>query len=1427
VIHGGSSKFQKFYCPTIIVVALLFTFPAFAQTAPRQVLRGHVPAAIARYNLQPTGRVPGTNQLRLAIGLPPRDPAGLDEFLRQLYDPASANYRKYLSPEEFAARFGPTESDYAAVMEFARTNGFVITATYGNRLLLDVAGPAAAVESAFHITLRTYRHPTEARDFFAPDTEPSVDAALQVADIQGLSDYGRPHPKLHRRDNVNIAPQGGSAPNGSGAYFGNDFRNAYVPGTSLTGAGQVVGLLQFDGFYASDISSYATSAGNGRANIPIQTVLLDGFNGVPTTGANSGNGEVSLDIEMAMSMAPGLAKIIVFEGNPNNVVPNDILNAMAASNTVKNLSSSWGWSGGPTTTTDNIFKNMATQGQSYFNACGDSDAFPSGYVDNSANSTTPSSSPYITQVGGTTLTTGGGAAYSSETVWNWGYDSSAGAYVGTSGGISSYYTIPSWQTNVSMAANGGSTLYRNIPDVALTGDNVDVLYGNGSSATFGGTSCAAPLWAAYTALINQQAAFTGAAPVGFINPALYALAASTNYAYTSLFHDTVSGNNIWPSSPSAFYAVPGYDLCTGLGTPNGINLINALVPPPDFIAITNAAWTLTAESATPPNGMINPGETVTVSFTLQNDGTVATSNLIATLLPGAGVLAPGAPQTYGAIAPYGGAASRPFTFTAAGTCGSNFLAVFQLQDGTNNLGTAGFTLPLGGVSTNHSQTFAQNFDGVTAPALPSGWTTANITGTGNNWATTAASYDTAPNSAFVTDAASAGENALVSPAIPIVSTNAQLAFRHNYSFDYRSSSGHPYRDGGVLEIKIGSGAFTDILAAGGSFSTGGYKASVTSSSNPLNGRSAWVNSSGGWQSVSVNLPAAAAGQNIQLRWNCGTDSSNSGSGAVGWHVDSISITDGSRICLPVFTDIAAGQSLAAGSLLSGQNLIYTLAVTNLGPQTAADVVATDTIPANATFISAPGGVYSSGNVVFSAALLPAGTVTNFTLTVAPGSGGVFTNSLNVATVTPEISLANNTASLVATQGNFYPPAVAVPPAPQSIQCGGSASFSVTVTGAPPVSLQWTLDGLPVPNATNSTLSLTGIHMPNHTVGIIATNLYGGVTNSVVLAVQDTLPPVITLNGANPMYVELGGAFTDPGASATDLCAGAVGVIAGGAVNVNSTGTNTVTYTANDGNGNIATATRTVVVQDTTPPTILWSFTNLVLAADTNCTAPMPDVTGTNYILATDLSGALIISETPTNNSILQLGTNTVVISVADASGNTSCSTNTIVVADETPPVILIQPQSQTNLDGTTATFSVVAAACTPLAYQWFFNSAVLTNATNWALAVNSVDPTNAGNYSVVASGTGGATTSAVVTLTVTLPPPAFHGTVASPGGGFNLSLGGAPGHTYVLEVKADLTPATVWQAIATNTIGPDGTWQFNDGAATNYQQRFYRIRQVQ
>jgi subtilase family serine protease len=258
---------------------------------------------------------------------------------------------------------------------------------------------------------------------------------------------------------------------------------------------------------------------------------------------------------------------------------------MADDDLAKQLSCSWTWTGGPDASIDGIFQQMATEGQSFFQASGDNDAYTgSQELDNSSQTNSPVDSTNLTCVGGTTLTmNGSGASWSSETVWN--YNLNGIPNEGSSGGISTYYTIPYWQTNVSMTANSGSTTYRNIPDVALTADNIFVSFNNGDDSGtyyFMGTSCAAPLWAGFCALANQQSVAVNGNitnTVGFLNPALYAIANSTNY--NACFHDITTGNNIGTGTPGLFYAVTGYDLCTGLGTPSGTNLINALAPLPN------------------------------------------------------------------------------------------------------------------------------------------------------------------------------------------------------------------------------------------------------------------------------------------------------------------------------------------------------------------------------------------------------------------------------------------------------------------------------------------------------------------------------------------------------------------------------------------------------------------------------------------------------------------------------------------------------------------------------------------------------------------------------------------------------------------------------------------------------------------------------
>ncbi|HSU52683.1 MAG TPA: protease pro-enzyme activation domain-containing protein [Candidatus Dormibacteraeota bacterium] len=959
-------------------MALRFGISASAQT---QVLHGHVPAAVSQ--LTPTGRVPGEQHLKLAIGLPVRDPAALDTLLSELYDPSSPDYHQWRTPSELAQRFGTSEQDYAAVKAWAQSKRLAVLVEHSNRLVLDVEGTVANIEKALHIMLRVYNHPTENRTFFAPDNDPSLDLSTPILTIDGLDTFSLPHPK-HREQQLDsrASPRSGSGP--SGTYRGSDFRAAYLPGVALTGTGQTVGLLQFDGYYTNDITTYETQA--GLPNVPLTNVPIDG--GVSTPG--SGNSEVCLDIEMVVSMAPGVSRIYVYEApNPSPWV--DLLSRMQTDNLSKQLSCSWG-GGSPNATAENIFKLMGAQGQSFYNATGDSDAF-------TGSITFPSDSTNITQVGGTTLTTTGpGGSYVSEQVWNWGLVQ--GSYVGSSGGISTYYKMPSYQTPVSMALNQGSATMRNVPDVALTADNVYVIYNNGGTGAFGGTSCAAPLWAGLTALINQQAVSNGVNTVGSINPAIYNVGLGANYS--SNFHDVTVGDNTWPSSPTKFYATNGYDLCTGWGTPIGPKLITTLAGAPGPSLVSNSL-VLTFETCS--NGVVDPGETVTLNFGLKNAGSASTTNLVATLLNGGGIISPSGAQTYGAL-PVGSIVSRPFTFTANGSCGGTAMATLQLNDGAANLGTITFTLPLG--TTAPAAPLSQNFDIVSAPALPVGWTTALLTGSQTNWVTSAASSSSAPNSAFIADSPNSGENALVSPVFFVASANAKLTFQQSYNLETKvpKHGAMTYYDGGVLEIKIGSSAFTDILTAGGSFVSGGYNVTLATG-NPIAGRQAWGGDSAGWVTTTLNLPPAAAGQNIQFRWVCAVDTDNA-NGGFGWYVDSISLSDTVKICCTGAADVGIRQTVNPSPSFVGGNLTYTLAITNMGPGTASSVTVTDALPAGVTFLSASPGCTNYGSVVaWTLGSLSAGGQTNINITVAPLGAGSFTNYSTVSLSGADPNMSNN------------------------------------------------------------------------------------------------------------------------------------------------------------------------------------------------------------------------------------------------------------------------------------------------------------------------------------------------------------------------------------------------------------------------------------
>ena len=564
-----------------------------------QTLRQHVRPAVAEHRAPYVGPLASDDELHLAILLPLRNPSALADLLQRIYDPSSPDYRHFLSVAQFTEQFGPTEADYKAVEAYAVANGLKVGEEPANRMLVPVSGSVAKINTAFAVQMNVYQHPTEKRTFYSPDREPSLRLGVTVSHISGLDDYSLPQP-LSVRPQDSQQPQvsvNGSGPGGS--YLGSDMRAAYYGGHTLDGTGQAIALLEYGGYNLSDVNSTFSNAGQ-TYTVPINNVLLDGSTGAVNTAY--GDGEQVLDIVQAIGMAPGLSQVRVYIGTGSDDA--NILNSMASENIARQISCSWSWVPVDPGVDEPIFQEMAAQGQSFFAASGDDGAFDLAV----SKFVYPQEDPYVTAVGGTHLTTTSAAgSWASETVWN-----SGGG--GSGGGISpDSLPIPSWQSGLANSANGGSSVLRNSPDVAMEGDFDNYNCQSGvCKGTWAGTSFAAPRWAGFMALVNQQAVEAGNAPaggIGFVNPALYQIAKGAN-ADRDL-HDVTSGNNLTANQPIWFSAVAGYDLTTGLGSANGQSLIDDLAGPqiPGF-------WLAPSQS----NVTVNPGGTASTTIRITDAG---------------------------------------------------------------------------------------------------------------------------------------------------------------------------------------------------------------------------------------------------------------------------------------------------------------------------------------------------------------------------------------------------------------------------------------------------------------------------------------------------------------------------------------------------------------------------------------------------------------------------------------------------------------------------------------------------------------------------------------------------------------------------------------------------------------------------------------
>ena len=538
--------------------------PAGSRNGPAggsaQVTRARcVPDAVANGKAAIAGAANLQQPLKLAIHLPLRNQPELTQLLHDLYDPKSPHFHQYLSMAVFTERFGATAKDYSAVVAWANANGLTVTGTTPNRRIVAVECSVNTVNRIFRVKMQNYRHPTEARTFYSPDREPTIHGlSVPLLQITGMDNYVLPHSMLEHKLVANVAK--GSGP--SGEYLPSDMRAAYYGSGPLTGTGQSIGIFSFDGYLASDVQLYYSTTGMS-STVPLTNVLVGGFSGACTTvtsppSATCDDGEQVLDIVNAIGIAPGITQILFYEGSSNT----EILNQMATDNVAKVLSSSWGWTPADAPSDDPIFQEFAAQGQSFVSASGDGGGF------NSSTYSFPAVDPYVTQVGGTDLTTAGpGGPWSAETGWPQ-----------SGGGFVSGTPIPSWQQlkGVINSSNRGSKALRNSPDVAAEANFDNPTAVNGSFVTgYGGTSFAAPRWAGFLALVNQQSVANGRGTVGFINPALYNLGISKSYS--GALHDITRGSN--PPAVgggSGFNAVPGYDLLSGWGSPAGVGLINQL-----------------------------------------------------------------------------------------------------------------------------------------------------------------------------------------------------------------------------------------------------------------------------------------------------------------------------------------------------------------------------------------------------------------------------------------------------------------------------------------------------------------------------------------------------------------------------------------------------------------------------------------------------------------------------------------------------------------------------------------------------------------------------------------------------------------------------------------------------------------------------------
>jgi subtilase family serine protease len=566
------------------------------------------------------GALKGSTAMNVDVVLQPRDPAALATFATAVSTPGNALYRHYIAAGAFPSLFGPTASAISAVRDWLRSVGLKDSAVSADHLYFSVTASATQFERAFSIGFN--RYDVRGRIAYANTQAPLVagSAASAIQGILGLDDLTQAvHSSMLRlvpSPKASVTPQvvtGGPQPctdakdtaTDYDSYTADQLASAYRF-TSLyeagdEGAGVTVALFELASNLNSDIKAYQACF---KTSATVTYIKEDGG-----TTSQNGSDEAVLDIEDVIGLAPKAA-IDVYRAPNSETGLYDNYDGIVAADSAKVISTSWGEcesSAGSSVLSEEatLFEKAASQGQSVFAAAGD-DGDAACYPSTGSTALAvldPASQPYVTGVGGTTLETLGPPP--TQEVWN----ESALEEGAGGGGVSASWAMPSYQTGAPSSlhvinSNSSGTpcgaasgsYCREVPDVSADADPQTgyVIYYEGGWTVYGGTSAAAPLWAAFTALTDAWSGCSGGG-LGFANPTLYKIAGSSSYAKS--FSDITSGNNDYFGAHGGLYpAGTAYDMASGLGTPIGSDLPSAICGKSE-VSITYPAAKTSTEGA--------------------------------------------------------------------------------------------------------------------------------------------------------------------------------------------------------------------------------------------------------------------------------------------------------------------------------------------------------------------------------------------------------------------------------------------------------------------------------------------------------------------------------------------------------------------------------------------------------------------------------------------------------------------------------------------------------------------------------------------------------------------------------------------------------------------------------------------------------------